>query len=52
MSEEMKLLLALIEYLGLEAKCSGKTVQSEKVGPEHFGRDAPNEYTYVVGSKS
>ncbi len=50
MSEDEKMILALIEYLGLEIRLTGQGFTNEKVESKHFAVDNP-EYDYVVTSK-
>jgi len=51
MSEEMKLLLALIKHLNLEARCSGQGVTNKPVDADIFKVDNP-EYTYTIEDKA
>ena len=50
MSEDEKMILALVEYLGLEMRLTGQGVTNEKVESKHFAVDNP-EYAYTVTSK-
>jgi len=53
MSEEMKLILALIDALGYEAKMTSTNgkVKGVPVAPAWFERDAPCEWNYTVTKK-
>ena len=52
MSEEMKAIIALINQLGLELRCTGKGVVNEVVGDKHFTRTSSSDYQYTVAAKS
>lgn len=51
MSEEMKMILALIRHLNLEIKATGGDVTSELVDEDLYSSRG-SEYTYVVSVKS
>lgn len=48
MSEEMKMILALMAYLNLEIKINGGIHDGEEVNATHFARDKSYEYAYTV----
>lgn len=52
MTEEMKMILALIRFLGLSIKCTGSNedhdVIDEPVDESRFVRGMPSEYTYTI----
>ena len=50
MSEEMKLLLALIKHLGLEAQCTGQGVRNKPVDNDRFKVKNP-EYEYAIKAR-
>ena len=53
MSEEMKMILALIRFLGLSIKCTGSNEDHDiidmPVDESCFVRGMPSEYTYTLG---
>ena len=51
MSEEMKMILALAEHLGLDVYCSGVDVDDELVSEECFGRNMSQNYRYTIRPK-
>ena len=53
MSEEMKMILALIQSLGKEIKASGPGISDDTVVSDViYARDKRGEYTYIVSDRS
>ena len=52
MSEEMKMILALIASLGKEARASGPGISDNtEVSESIYARDKRGEYTYTIRDK-
>lgn len=52
MTEEMKMILALIQFLNLDIKATGGDATLEAITTSLFGRDKKGEYTYTVSTRS